>query len=389
MIVLITGCNTGLGLHCVRALASRDAAPPAAILLACRSPAAAAAAADAAAAATGYARASLVVLPQPLDLASLASVRAYAAAVTAWLGGRRLAALVNNAGVGGSRALRTTADGFDSIFQTNHLGHFLLTLLLLPSVAGARIVNVSSEVHDAAAKALPMPEPSAFWPPALDSPEWQRAVACGGAVGGEGASDSGQRRYTRSKLLNVLFTHELARQLSGAAPHAAAAAAAAAMPRAAACALPGAPATRVLAYNPGLMLDTAFVASLTGSWLVGALAWLLTPALRWTSLGRFLADAPSSGAALAELALPTPASAPWLDAGATAAYYDKRALAPASAFARSADALAVQQQRLWCKSLAWARVSAQELEAAGLTAAAAEAAAAAAGGQGAPGAAAK
>jgi NAD(P)-dependent dehydrogenase (short-subunit alcohol dehydrogenase family) len=180
MIVLVTGCNTGLGLHCVRALASRDAAPPAAILLACRSPAAASAAEDAIAASSAYPRASLVVLPQPLDLASLASVRAYAAAVSAWLAGRRLAALVNNAGVGGSSALRLTGDGYESILQTNHLGHFLLTLLLLPCVAGGRIINVSSEVHDAAANALPMPEPSAWWPPTADSPEWERAVARGG-----------------------------------------------------------------------------------------------------------------------------------------------------------------------------------------------------------------
>jgi NAD(P)-dependent dehydrogenase (short-subunit alcohol dehydrogenase family) len=383
MIIVITGCTTGLGLHCARALAARAApAQPAAIVLACRNPAAAAAAADSVSAATAFPRASLVVLPQALDLASLASVRAYAAALTAWLAGRSLHALVLNAGVGGSAALRLTPDGFENIFQTNHLGHFLLTLLLLPSLAGQRIITVSSEVHDAAANQLPMPEPSTFWPPSEASGEWQRALACGGAVNGEGASASGQRRYTRSKLMNILFAHELARQLSGAVPpHAASAAPTAA---AALCTLPAASSTRVLAFNPGLMLDTAFVGSLTGSAAIGGLAWLLTPLLRWTPLARFLADAPSSGAALAELAAPTPASAAWLDPAATAAYYDKTRLTPASAFTRTPRCLAVEQQRLWCKSLAWACVTQEELAAAGLSAAAAEAAAASAAGGDAP-----
>ena len=80
----------------------------------------------------------------------------------------------------------------------------------------------------------------------------------------------------------------------------------------AACALTCAAATRVLGYNPGLMLDTAFVASRTGPWMVGALAALDEP-------GALLADGLFSGAALVELALLTPASAPCLDSGATAA----------------------------------------------------------------------
>ena len=75
-------------------------------------------------------------LPPPvqvarLDLSSLASVRDFAAA---W-GRRPLHALVNNAGVfalAGPRA--ETEDGFEMHLGTNHLGHFLLTLLLLPSL---------------------------------------------------------------------------------------------------------------------------------------------------------------------------------------------------------------------------------------------------------------
>jgi len=82
-----------------------------------------------------------------LDLASLASVRAFADAV----GERheRVDVLINNAGV---MALprRTTADGFEMQLGTNHLGHFALTGLLLPRVlraASPRVVTVSSTMH--------------------------------------------------------------------------------------------------------------------------------------------------------------------------------------------------------------------------------------------------
>jgi NAD(P)-dependent dehydrogenase (short-subunit alcohol dehydrogenase family) len=68
-----------------------------------------------------------------LDLNSLASVRAFA---SAWIArGLPLHVLVNNAGIFAMSAPRaTTADGFEAHLGTNHLGHFLLTLLLLPSM---------------------------------------------------------------------------------------------------------------------------------------------------------------------------------------------------------------------------------------------------------------
>jgi len=65
---------------------------------------------------------------RPLDLASLDSVRAFAAS---WQGGIDL--LINNAGVM-IPPLTRTADGFELQFGTNHLGHFALTLLLLPAI---------------------------------------------------------------------------------------------------------------------------------------------------------------------------------------------------------------------------------------------------------------
>jgi NAD(P)-dependent dehydrogenase (short-subunit alcohol dehydrogenase family) len=77
---------------------------------------------------------------RPLDLASLASVREFAAA---WEGSVDL--LINNAGVM-VPPLTRTADGFELQFATNHLGHFALTNLLLEHVTG-RVVTVSSTGH--------------------------------------------------------------------------------------------------------------------------------------------------------------------------------------------------------------------------------------------------
>ena len=114
-IVAVTGCTNGLGMHCVSSLASRTTSPPSFIILSCRNTRGASAVADKIAASTSYPRAQLVVLPTPLDLSSLASVRAYAAALKEWLAGRTLTSLVNNAGVGGSSQLSTTIDGFENM----------------------------------------------------------------------------------------------------------------------------------------------------------------------------------------------------------------------------------------------------------------------------------
>ena len=83
-----------------------------------------------------------------LDLASLASIRAFAAKVVA--SGLPLDLLINNAGVMDLPTRRLTEDGFELQFGTNHLSHFALTGLLLPSLRKAeapRVVNVSSLAH--------------------------------------------------------------------------------------------------------------------------------------------------------------------------------------------------------------------------------------------------
>lgn len=105
----------------------------------------------------------------------------------------RLDILVNNAGVGASQR-EVTAEGFERMFAVNHLSYFLLTNLLLDVIkasAPARIVNVSSDAHQMAY---------------LDFDNLQSEHDWGRA---------GFKAYGRTKLMNILFTRELARRLEG------------------------------------------------------------------------------------------------------------------------------------------------------------------------------
>ena len=85
---------------------------------------------------------------EELDLASLTSIAAFAARMAATHS--RLDILVNNAGVMTPPTRRTTTDGFELQFGTNHLGHFALTARLLPllrAAGAARVTTVSSGMH--------------------------------------------------------------------------------------------------------------------------------------------------------------------------------------------------------------------------------------------------
>ncbi len=135
MNIVVTGANSGLGLHTATALAAQGAR----VLMACRSPERGAAAVKEVGGA-----AELVVL----DLASLASVREAAATIRERTGDS-LDVLVNNAGVMATPR-SATADGFELQFGTNHLGHAALTWLLMPALRtrpGARVVTVTSLLH--------------------------------------------------------------------------------------------------------------------------------------------------------------------------------------------------------------------------------------------------
>jgi len=136
---VVTGANSGLGYETAKALAGAGAH----VVLACRDEARGAAALDRIRAAMPGADTRV----ERLDLAELASVRAFAERVAAEHPGG-LDILVNNAGVM-AIPRRETADGFEMQFGTNHLGHFALTGLLLDRLLarpGARVVTISSEV---------------------------------------------------------------------------------------------------------------------------------------------------------------------------------------------------------------------------------------------------
>ena len=134
---LITGGNSGIGFEAARHLAGAGAD----LVLACRS---AARGEEAAAALRAEASGKIDVVQ--LDLSDLSSVRQAAAAVRQDYD--KLHGLINNAGVMQTPESRTV-DGFEMQMGTNHLGHFLLTGLLIDRVEAAegRVVVVSSLVH--------------------------------------------------------------------------------------------------------------------------------------------------------------------------------------------------------------------------------------------------
>ncbi|MDQ0910699.1 NAD(P)-dependent dehydrogenase (short-subunit alcohol dehydrogenase family) [Streptomyces canus] len=177
-VAVVTGANSGIGYVTARELARRGAR----VVLACRSEARGAEARDQLVGEVPGAEAELA----QLDLGDLASVREFAAAYPY----DRLDLLINNAGVM-ALPYGTTADGFETQFGTNHLGHFALTGLLLPTLLGtpaARVVTVSSTMH--ALANIDIDD--------LNSERrYRRWVA-----------------YARSKTANLLFVHELARRLA-------------------------------------------------------------------------------------------------------------------------------------------------------------------------------
>jgi NAD(P)-dependent dehydrogenase (short-subunit alcohol dehydrogenase family) len=173
---IVTGANSGIGWHCALGLAARNAR----VVLACRD------------AARGAFAASRIREEVPgadvsaarLDLAAMSSIRAF---VEEWTGPVDL--LINNAGVMAPPKRVHTVDGFELQFGTNHLGHFVLTGLLLPSLlaAAGRVVTVSSVAHHGGGADV------------IDANIGSRYDA--------------QHAYSNSKLANLLFAAHLHRQV--------------------------------------------------------------------------------------------------------------------------------------------------------------------------------
>ena len=179
-IAVITGANSGLGLETARVLAANGAT----VVLAGRDPAKMAAAADE----LRRDQPDAAVDTAELDLASLAAVKNAAADLTARY--PRLDLLINNAGVMFA-PYSLTKDGYELQFATNHLGHFALTGLLMPSLLaapGSRVVTLSSNGHRVGRMNFAD----------LQSARHYNRYAA----------------YGRSKLANLLFTYELQRRLA-------------------------------------------------------------------------------------------------------------------------------------------------------------------------------
>ncbi|KAL5276108.1 RDH13 family protein [Megaselia abdita] len=182
-VVVITGCNTGIGKETALDLAKRGGK----IYMACRDYEKCEAARIEIIGKSGNQN----VFNRTLDLSSLRSVRAFCHQFLQEE--ERLDILINNAGVlGDSKVRQLTEDGFEMHFGVNHLGHFLLTNLLLDAIkkaAPSRIVVVTSLMYAAAR---------------IDKDDINLEK-----------SYKGMDAYSKSKLANLLFTKELASRLEG------------------------------------------------------------------------------------------------------------------------------------------------------------------------------
>uniref|UniRef100_A0A3B1J630 Zgc:112332 n=1 Tax=Astyanax mexicanus TaxID=7994 RepID=A0A3B1J630_ASTMX len=179
--VIITGANTGIGKETARDLAKRGAR----VILACRDVEKAEAARKELVEDSGNPN----IVAKEMDLSDTKSIKEFADIINTEE--KQLNILINNAGIMMCPYLKT-ADGFEMQFGVNHLGHFLLTYLLLDLLkrsAPARIVNVASVAHT-------------WGSIRLDDINSEKSYAP-------------RRAYGQSKLANILFTRSLAKRLKG------------------------------------------------------------------------------------------------------------------------------------------------------------------------------
>jgi NAD(P)-dependent dehydrogenase (short-subunit alcohol dehydrogenase family) len=203
-------------------------------------------------------------LAQRLDLASFASVRAFAASLPQG----EISHLILNAGGQNADADGRTVDGVETTFDTNHLAHYLLLRLLMPRLsAGARIVITSSGTHDPAEKTgVPAPRHASAellgYPERSAKHERSKMIA-------------GMRAYSSSKLCNLMTARFLASTIEARAAH-----------------------WSVFAFDPGLTPGTGLIRH--QPWIVRTILWPLLPLFVPFAKGmNSLADA---GRGLAQLA---------------------------------------------------------------------------------------
>jgi NAD(P)-dependent dehydrogenase (short-subunit alcohol dehydrogenase family) len=185
----------------------------------------------------------------PLDLASLESVRQFAAMAIDRLGGRQITAIALNAGIQVMKGLERTKYGYERTFASNHLGHFLLVGLLLPVLAQESVViSTASGTHDPTdLLSGQFGFRGGFFPSA-------EAIASGTLDDSVSLKQQCLDRYATSKLCNLLFTYDMSHRVS---PDRA----------------------RFLAFDPGLMPGTSLARDRSA---VERFAWhYILPILRW------------------------------------------------------------------------------------------------------------
>ncbi|XP_067648774.1 retinol dehydrogenase 12-like isoform X2 [Haliotis asinina] len=197
-VIIVTGANSGIGFEAAKYLCDGGNE----VILACRNEEKGKAAVGKILKANPNALASFM----QLDLADLSSVRQFVEDFHQ--SGRKLHGLINNAGIylyGKDNKRYFTKDNFELSMGTNHLGHFLLTNLLLDDLkrtggdtGDSRIVVVSSILHDGNFRNKNLP--------GLDLEDL--------FLGGAGKYTS-TLAYKNSKLANLLFTYELTKKLEG------------------------------------------------------------------------------------------------------------------------------------------------------------------------------
>ena len=184
--VIITGGNSGLGFETAKKIAKNKEYR---VILACRN---SDKAEDAVRKIKDETR-NENILSMKLDTASLVSVRQFTMDYEN-LNIGRIYALLLNAGINGMHS-GMTEDGCEIVFQTNHLGHFLLANLMLPYMESyGKIFATSSDMHDSPMGKMVWPGTEALAHPSEDG-------------------KASRLRYSFSKLCNLYFVYELARRL--------------------------------------------------------------------------------------------------------------------------------------------------------------------------------
>lgn len=189
-VIVITGGNTGLGLESAKRLASGGAT----VVITSRNMQKGAIAVQDVkdyCASKGVINENVYSLP--LDLCDLENVKSFGEVYKkSPVGDKKIDILMNNAGVMAIPELELTKDGYEKTFQSNHLGHFVLTSVLMPLLNtagdGSTVINVSSSAYMIASKGLN-----------LDNLNGEKSY---------GPWDA----YGQSKLQNILFTKELQRR---------------------------------------------------------------------------------------------------------------------------------------------------------------------------------